>query len=100
MYIGAAERRFHDYLLPARLMRCVRAFAARPRTFSRTGYRVGEMDFFGEFAAKLPARVIADLLGLPREDIPEFTLLVYEVTKAFSLGLSPDETVKIENAAQ
>jgi cytochrome P450 len=63
-------------------------------------YGVGEINFLDEFAAKLPARVIADLLGLPREDIPEFTLLVYEVTKAFTLGLSPDEIVKIEKAAQ
>jgi cytochrome P450 family 103 len=63
-------------------------------------YGVGEVDFFDEVAAKMPARVIADLLGLPREDIPEFTLLVYEVTKVFSLGLSPDEVVEIEKAGQ
>jgi cytochrome P450 family 103 len=63
-------------------------------------YRDGEVDFIGEFAAKLPARIIADLLGLPREDIPEFTLLVYEVTKIFSFGLYLDEIGKIEKAAQ
>jgi cytochrome P450 family 103 len=63
-------------------------------------YGVGELDFFEEFAAKLPARVIADLLGLPREDIPEFTLLVYEVTKVLSFGLSPDDIVGIEKAGQ
>jgi cytochrome P450 len=37
-------------------------------------------------------------LGLPREDIPEFTALVYEVTKIFSFGLNPDEIGGIENA--
>jgi cytochrome P450 len=63
-------------------------------------YGVGEVNFFDEFAAKMPARVIGDLLGLPREDIPAFTLLVYEVTKVFSLGLSPDEIVEIEKAGQ
>jgi cytochrome P450 family 103 len=63
-------------------------------------YGVGEVDFFDEFAAKMPARIIADLLGLPREDIPEFTLLVYEVTKVFALGLSPDDVVAIEKAGQ
>jgi cytochrome P450 family 103 len=63
-------------------------------------YGVGEVNFFDEFAAQMPARVIADLLGLPREDIPEFTLLVYEVTKVFILGLSPDEVVEIEKAGQ
>ena len=49
-------------------------------------YGRGEMDYFGQFASELPARMIADLLGLPRQDIPEFTLLVYEVTKIFSFG--------------
>jgi cytochrome P450 len=63
-------------------------------------YGDGEVDFVGEFAANLPARVIADLLGLPREDIPEFTLQAYEVTKIFSFGLNPDDIGKIENAAQ
>lgn len=58
----------------------------------------GEMDYFGEFASELPARMIADLLGLPRQDIPEFALLVYEATKIFSFGLNPDEIEKIENA--
>ena len=63
-------------------------------------YGDGEVDFIGEFAAKLPARIIADLLGLPREDIPGFTLLVYEVTKIFSFGLYQDEIGKIEKATQ
>jgi cytochrome P450 len=63
-------------------------------------YGDGEVDFFNEFATKMPARVIADLLGLPREDIPEFTVLVYEVTKIFSFGLNPDEIAEIEKAAQ
>jgi cytochrome P450 len=48
----------------------------------------------------MPARLIADLLGLPREDIPEFTLLVYEVLKIFDFGLKPDEIAEIEKAAQ
>jgi cytochrome P450 family 103 len=63
-------------------------------------YGDGEVDFLEEFAAKLPARIIADLLGLPREDIPEFTLLVYEVTKVFLPGLSPDQVIEIEKAGQ
>ncbi|MDI4236217.1 cytochrome P450 [Bradyrhizobium sp. Arg237L] len=63
-------------------------------------YGDGEVNFFEEFAAKLPARIIADLLGLPREDIPEFMLLVYVVSKVFFLGLSPDEVVEVEKAGQ
>jgi cytochrome P450 len=54
-------------------------------------YGNGEVDFFGEFAASLPARVIADVLGLPREQILEFTVQAYQVSKIFSFGLSPDD---------
>jgi cytochrome P450 len=63
-------------------------------------YGDGEVDLFDEFASKMPARLIADLLGLPREDIPEFTLLVYEVMKIFNFGLNPDEIAEIEQSAQ
>ena len=63
-------------------------------------YGNGEVDFFGEFAAALPAHVIADMLGLPREEIPEFTVLVYQVSKIFSFGLSPDDIAKIEKAME
>jgi cytochrome P450 family 103 len=89
-----------------------RLFAARTisemrRSIRRTAediieewYGLGEVNFFDEFAAKMPARIIADLLGLPREDIPEFTLLVYEVTKIFSFGLNSDDLAEIEKAGQ
>jgi cytochrome P450 len=63
-------------------------------------YGHGEVDFFDGFAAELPARIIADLFGLPREDIPAFTLLVYKVTKILSFGLNPDDLVEIEQASQ
>ena len=61
-------------------------------------YGRGEVDYFGEFAAPMPARIISDLLGLPREEIPEFTKVVYEVTKIFNFGLKPDEISGIETA--
>ena len=63
-------------------------------------YGDGEVDFVDGFAAQLPARLIADLLGLPREDIPQFTVLVYEVTKILSFGLNPDEIPGIARFAQ
>jgi cytochrome P450 len=61
-------------------------------------YDDGEVDFFGGFAAKLPARIIADLLGLAREDISEFTVLAYEVQRIFDFGLSADDIAEIEKA--
>jgi cytochrome P450 len=60
----------------------------------------GRADLVEQFASPLPARVISDLLGLPREDIPGFTKLVYELTRFFSLALSPEEIPPIEAAAQ
>ena len=39
-------------------------------------YSEGQVEFVERFASPLPARVIGDLLGLPRADIPSFTELV------------------------
>jgi cytochrome P450 family 103 len=54
-------------------------------------YADGQVEFVGQFAAELPARVIGDLLGLPRADIPSFTKLVYAVTRFISHSVTPDE---------
>jgi cytochrome P450 family 103 len=54
-------------------------------------YADGQVEFVGQFAAQLPARVIGDLLGLPRGDIPSFTKLVYLVTRFLSHSILPDE---------
>ncbi|MEZ6030140.1 MAG: cytochrome P450 [Hyphomonadaceae bacterium] len=32
----------------------------------------GPFDYLGEFAAQIPARIIADVLGIPRSDLPVF----------------------------
>jgi cytochrome P450 family 103 len=63
-------------------------------------YGQGEVDYFADFAAPMPARIISDLLGLPREEIAGFTKVVYEVTKIFSFGLKPEEIAGIETAVQ
>ena len=60
----------------------------------------GQVEFVGQFATQLPARVIGDLLGLPRADIPSFTKLVYLVTRFFNSSVLPDEIPKIEAACQ
>jgi len=56
----------------------------------------GEIDFVDRFAAALPAQVISDLLGLPREDIPRFTRLVYSVTRAFTFIFAPEELPEMQ----
>ncbi len=63
-------------------------------------YADGRVDFLEQFAAQVPARVISDLLGLPREDIRSFTNLVYKVSRFFSLSFTPDEIPGIEAAAR
>jgi cytochrome P450 family 103 len=54
-------------------------------------YANGQVEFVSQFAAQLPARVIGDLLGLPRADIPSFTELVYSVTRFLTSSVVPDE---------
>jgi cytochrome P450 family 103 len=63
-------------------------------------YGDGRTDLVARFASQLPARIISDLLGLPREDIPAFTKLVYEVTRFLSLDAGSDEFLRIATAAQ
>src|SRR5260221_4344450 len=63
-------------------------------------YADGRVDFLEQFAAQVPARVISDLLGLPREDIPSFTKLVYKVSRFLSFSFTPDEIPGIEAAGR
>src|SRR6266446_4313053 len=89
-----------------------RAFAARMVTELRPHirrsaeelvagwYADGQVDFLEQFAAQVPARIISDLLGLPREDIASFTKLVYNASRFISLSFTPDEIPDIEAAAR
>ena len=63
-------------------------------------YADGQIEFVRQFADQLPARVIGDLLGLPRADIPSFTKLVYLVTRFISESVLPDEISESEAAAK
>jgi cytochrome P450 len=63
-------------------------------------YADGQVEFVGQFASELPARVIGDLLGLPRADIPAFTKLVYLVTRFLSGSILPHEIPESEAACQ
>lgn len=44
----------------------------------------GPIDFVGEIAAQIPARIIADILGIPRSDLPVFMQWIADT--AASLG--------------
>ncbi len=49
----------------------------------------GPVDFVGEIASQLPARIIADILGIPRTDIPVFLKWIQDTAAA--IGLVPYE---------
>jgi cytochrome P450 family 103 len=63
-------------------------------------YDDGEIEFVDTFASPIPARVIADLFGLPREDIPDFARDSYEATQILSFGLSPERIAEIDRAGE
>ena len=63
-------------------------------------YDDGEMELVDKFASPIPAHIIADLFGLPREDIPDFARDVYEATRILSFGLSPERIAEIDKAGE
>jgi cytochrome P450 len=85
----------------ARMITELRPHIRRPAEELVDGwYADGQVDFLEQFAAQVPARVISDLLGLPREDIPSFTKLVYKVSRFLSFSFTPDEIPGIEAAGR
>jgi cytochrome P450 family 103 len=60
----------------------------------------GEIDLVASYSALIPARTIADLLGLPRADVPHFTKLVYQVSRVLSFLFTPDEIPALQAVAR
>lgn len=64
--------------------------AMRPKAAALAAELVGErrgkgpIDFVGEIAAQIPARIIADILGIPRSDLPVFMQWIADTAE--SLG--------------
>ena len=63
-------------LAPARLLAMEEAVRALTRELLAPFEQAGEMDLTRDFAARLPAIVIADIVGLPRDDAPMLTAWV------------------------
>jgi cytochrome P450 len=59
-----------------------------------------EMNFLDDFCALIPARIISDMLGLPREDIPHFTRSVYAIARAINGSFTPADIPGIEAGAR
>jgi cytochrome P450 len=62
--------------------------------------RCGELDFLGDFASLIPARIIASILGIPAADVPHFTELVYSVSRSLSFSYARSEIQGMEDSAR
>ncbi|MGI4952772.1 MAG: cytochrome P450 [Janthinobacterium lividum] len=58
------------------------------------------LDFVAHFAAPLPAKIISVILGLPPEDIPYFTRLVYSVSHILSFTYAPEDLPRMQTDAR
>src|SRR5262249_9534769 len=62
--------------------------AMRPRAAALAGDLVrerlgqGPIDFLGEIATQIPARIIAEILGIPRSDLPVFLSWIADTGEA------------------
>ncbi|MEL6232946.1 MAG: cytochrome P450 [Pseudomonadota bacterium] len=57
-------------------------------------------DLRDAFAAALPARVIAKILGLPEADIPDFTARVYAMSGGLAFSVLDEDWPSIDHGAQ
>jgi cytochrome P450 len=53
------------------------------------------VEFVSEFAAQLPARIIADILGIPRSDLPVFLQWIADTAESIGF-IDPERRPKIE----
>ena len=60
----------------------------------------GEMNLRDDFAARIPALVICEILGLPKADVPRFTEDVYKVAKAFGSSFAREDVPALQAAAR
>jgi cytochrome P450 len=78
----------------------------RPRIRTAVGQlieqhlRDGELDFLDDFASLIPARIIAEILGIPPADVPHFTELVYSVSRSLSFSYAREEIQGMEASAR
>ena len=77
--------------------------AMRSKAAGLAGELVGErlgkgpIDFVGEIAAQIPARIIAEILGIPRSDLPIFMRWIADTAEALGF-IDTDRRAKIETS--
>jgi len=55
---------------------------------------LGEVDFVSHFAYPIPARIIAEVLGIPPEDIPQFKQWTTDIFSLIGAGLANEASVE------
>lgn len=58
----------------------------------------GQMNLVNDYTALIPALTVADILGLPDEDVPAFTRRVYSFSRALSPSFTPADLPDIQQA--
>jgi cytochrome P450 len=59
-----------------------------------------QMDFVDKYAALIPAHIISEVLGLQKDDIPQFTRWVYSISRAISFSFCRSEIPQMEDSAR
>jgi cytochrome P450 len=62
--------------------------------------QAGELDLLSDFASLIPARIIANVLGIPAADVPHFTELVYSVSRSLSISYAKAEIEGMQTSAR
>jgi cytochrome P450 len=100
---GAVHRRRRSPFTRTFAARLVETLRPRIRAAAESLVRdwtpAGEVDLVERYTALIPAQTIADILGLPRGDIPRFTRLAYEVSRVLSFTFGPEDIPDLEAAA-
>jgi cytochrome P450 len=61
-------------------------------------YERREMSLLEDYAALLPARILAEMLGIAEEDVPRFTRWVYSMARAITPSFAREEVPGIVDA--
>lgn len=100
---GAVHRRRRSPFTRTFAARLIESLRPRIRAVAEALVRdlmtEGEVDLVGRYTALIPAQTIAEILGLPRADIPRFTRLAYEVSRVASYSFGPEDIPSLEAAA-
>lgn len=100
---GAVHRRRRSPFTRTFAARMIEGLRPRIRAAAESLVRAwlpdGEVDLVERYTALIPAQTLADILGLPHEDIPRFTHLAYEVSRVLSFTFGPEDIADLEGAA-